>query len=123
MTPEGKVKAKVKKILGAFEGVYYRMYVPGGYGKQGLDFDGCVAGRAFYIEAKAPGKIPTGRQKETALEILSAGAKVFIVSDENGYRSLYRWLRSVAALRVPQQVKPNAPRRHRQRKRHGADPA
>ena len=65
MTPEGKVKKEIKRVLDAFN-VYYLMPVQMGIGAAGLDFH-CVVrfgdhGLAFFIETKAPGEKPTDRQ-------------------------------------------------------------
>ena len=65
MTPEGVVKAQVKKILDAYKSplVYYFMPTTGGYGRSGIpDFVGCVYGNFFAIECKA------GKGKTTALQ-------------------------------------------------------
>lgn len=64
-TPEGAVKAQVKKILDAYKSplVYYFMPTTGGYGRSGIpDFVGCVYGNFFAIECKA------GKGKTTALQ-------------------------------------------------------
>ena len=92
MTPEGKVKKRVKAILNSFERVYFEMPVPTGYGKSGLDFSCCVNGHALFIETKAPGEEPTPRQRETMMKQLDAGASVFIVSNTDGYSALTDWL-------------------------------
>ena len=81
MTPEGKVKARIKRIL-IREGVYSEMPVPSGYGKSGLDYNCCVCGFWLSIEAKAPGKKPTKRQLATMRAIRKAGG-VAIVCDGN----------------------------------------
>lgn len=92
MTPEGRVKKQVKKILGNFWGVYYRMHVPTGYNAPGLDFECCVNGYSLYIETKAPGKWLTGRQRETARQVFVAGGAVFFISEQDGLRALLKWL-------------------------------
>jgi ankyrin repeat protein len=92
MTPEGKVKKRVKHVLNSFENVYFEMPVPTGYGKSGLDFSCCVNGKALFIETKAPGEEPTPRQRETMIKQLDAGATVFIISDERGHQALIDWL-------------------------------
>jgi len=79
MTPEGKVKARIKKLLDSCKYMYYHMPVQSGYGKPSLDFIGCHMGRYFAIEAKAPGKEMTPRQEITRDDILAAGGKVFTV--------------------------------------------
>jgi hypothetical protein len=50
MTPEGKVKARVKRALAALPGkVYSFMPVQTGYGAPTLDFLICYRGRFFAI--------------------------------------------------------------------------
>jgi hypothetical protein len=56
LTPEGKVKAEIKKLL-KIHGVWFYMPVQNGYGKVGIpDFICCFNGKFLAIEAKAPGK-------------------------------------------------------------------
>lgn len=79
MTPEGKVKKQIDAVLKKY-GVYSFKPVQNGMGKPGLDYH-CVLppyGLAVMIEAKAPGKKPTARQKLTIKEIEQAGGKVFV---------------------------------------------
>jgi hypothetical protein len=69
VTPEGKVKKEIKRMLDAFD-VYYFMPVQMGLGAAGLDFH-CVVrfgehALAFFIEAKKPGDEPTDRQERFA---------------------------------------------------------
>lgn len=89
MTPEGKVKEAVSALLKKF-GAYYEMPVPGGYGKSGLDYQGCFHGKYFAIETKAPGKKPTPRQVLTIAQIQKAGGKVFVIDGDCS--ELQRWL-------------------------------
>lgn len=63
-TPEGRVKADIKKLLKELDCWWY-MPVPGGYGEQSLDFLCARKGRMFAIEAKAPGKKATPLQERT----------------------------------------------------------
>lgn len=93
MTPEGKVKAKVKKVL-ATHGAYYHMPVQNGMGKPSLDFVGCHQGRFFGIETKAGNKAMTPRQETTAAEMQSAGGMVFLINDVQGLDTLQNWLTS-----------------------------
>jgi hypothetical protein len=58
MTPEGKVKAAVNKVLARYKKIYRFMPVPYGYGESSLDYLICVNGRFVAIETKAPGKKP-----------------------------------------------------------------
>lgn len=95
MTPEGRVKAAVKRVLSAHS-AYYEMPVPGGYGKSGLDFTGCHRGRFFAIETKAPGKVATPRQVLRMREMEAAGGKTFeIDGNPAGMRQLEEWLSRV----------------------------
>ena len=79
MTPEGKVKEQVKKLLKA-SGAYLHMPVMNGMGAPTLDFICCLNGRYIAIETKAPGKKPTPRQLVTMEDMRKAGAFVFVVS-------------------------------------------
>ncbi len=101
MTPEGKIKAKVRAILDATPMCYYDMPVPGGYGMSALDFNCCVRGQAVYIETKAdPSKTLSPRQRDCALRMLAAGAKVFIVAGPDGLQALRRYLSDLLARRT-----------------------
>lgn len=82
-TPEGKVKAKVKKILDTY-GAYYFMPATGGYGKSGVpDIIGCYKGFFFGIECKA------GKGKTTALQdrhleaIVASGGLCAVINEDN----------------------------------------
>jgi len=101
MTPEGRIKGKVKIVLDkAFPSeypCYYEMLSTHGYGKPGLDFTCCMFGRFVSIETKAPGEWLTPRQRLTALSILKSGGKVFIISGEEGLGALQRWVTSTGA--------------------------
>jgi hypothetical protein len=81
MTPEGKVKDKVKKMLKAY-GAYYHCPVQNGMGEPTLDFICCHNGRFFAIETKAPGGKPTKRQEVTMYNIAFAGGFVFVISNQ-----------------------------------------
>ena len=83
MTPEAKVKAKVKKILDSM-GAYYFFPIGGPYARAGVpDIVGCYKGKFFAIECKA------GKGKTTALQdreldlIRSAGGVSFVVNEDN----------------------------------------
>lgn len=78
MTPEGRVKAKVRRALEEFgDDIYREMPVPGGFGKSGLDFNLCAYGRWISVETKRPGEVLTERQKLRKREIERAGGVVF----------------------------------------------
>jgi hypothetical protein len=93
-TPEGIVKIAVRKILVTY-GAYYHSPVQNGMGSPSLDFVGCYFGRYYAIETKAPGKKPTPRQEFTIQGIRASGGKVFVISGEEGYDELRRWLEQV----------------------------
>ena len=80
MTPEGRIKQMVSKELSSYKSrVYYHMPVLSGYGKPSLDYIGCVNGKFFAVETKAPGKKMTARQNKTTRDIELAGGTVFVV--------------------------------------------
>lgn len=81
MTPEGRIKAKVKRLLHKY-GAHYFMPVQTGYGRKHLDFICCHVGRYFAIETKAPGKKPTGLQVACIREIESAGGAAFVIDGD-----------------------------------------
>ena len=109
MTPEGKVKGQIKKILDAYhimpakdagnpeaeekaEGWYY-MPSATQFGVKGIaDFIGHYRGHFWAIEAKAPGKKPTGFQSLQINAVDRSGGAVFVI---DGVESLYvfeRWV-------------------------------
>lgn len=93
MTPEGRVKKKVKDLFETFPGqLYYHMPVQNGMGRPSLDFIGCVKGRFFAVETKAPGGQVTARQKLTMGDMKSAGGKVFVVQTQDDLDDLKHWL-------------------------------
>jgi len=94
MTPEGRVKEKVKKLLKE-AGAYYHMPVQNGMGKPSLDFVCCHQGRFLAIETKTEKGDLTLRQKATMQEMQDAGAIVLVirgVSDGDGFAILESFL-------------------------------
>lgn len=81
MTPEGKVKAAISRVIADYKKVYKFMPVPSGYGPSSLDYILCVEGRFVAIEAKAPGRKPTPRQKAIIGAIERAGGIVFVIDE------------------------------------------
>ena len=71
MTPEGKVKKKVRDYLKSL-GAYFFFPVQMGIGSTTLDILCCIGGRFVGIEVKAEGKVPTARQHLTMVEIRRA---------------------------------------------------
>lgn len=94
-TPEGKVKARVKRIIKQYgRRVHSRWPVLNGMGEPTLDCVACVNGEAFYVETKAEGECLTMRQGITRREILDAGGVVFVIVgiDELVLAELDAWI-------------------------------
>lgn len=81
VTPEGKIKAKVKRLFKAY-GAYYHMPVQNGMGEPTLDFVACLRGYFIAVETKANGQKPTPRQQITMSNMRAVGAFVFLVSND-----------------------------------------
>lgn len=94
-TPEGKVKAKINRLLDKYKGNYCFMPVPYGYGQSTLDYLICMRGHFIAIEAKAPGKKPTDRQKMIMEKIRAAGGAVFLIDGDDGLSQLQDHLESL----------------------------
>ena len=83
MTPEAKVKHKVREILKKF-GCYHFAPVTGGYGASGVpDIIGCYRGYFFAIECKAGGNKPTEFQLRNIAGIAGNGGWVVVVNEAN----------------------------------------
>lgn len=83
LTPEGKVKAKVKRMLDA-KGVYYFLPATGGYGRSGVpDIVGCYAGKFFGIECKAGKNTTTPLQDIELYKIILAGGIALCINETN----------------------------------------
>lgn len=83
MTPEAKVKDKIKKILKAHN-VYYAMPMGTGYGNAGVpDFLCCVDGYFVAIEAKAGKGTTTALQDKNLADIVHAGGQAWVVNENN----------------------------------------
>lgn len=81
-TAEGRVKKVINKVLKAY-GAYKFMPVQSGMGRQGLDYHCAYFGRAFFIEAKAPGKVVTVRQDNLIAELTEQHmCPCFVIDDE-----------------------------------------
>lgn len=83
MTPEGKIKAKVKRQLDKI-GAYYFSPQAGIYGRAGVpDIVGCWKGKYFAIECKAGNNTPTDLQKREMERIFDAGGIVMLINEDN----------------------------------------
>lgn len=91
MTPEGRVKAAVKKLLKE-QGVWFYMPVQSGMGVVGIpDFICCWDGKFLAIETKAPGKRAnvTPNQQNRINEIHKAGGSAIVVDDVEQLKPLF----------------------------------
>lgn len=91
MTPEGRVKDRLKKLLKEY-GVYWLMPVQNGMGAPALDFHCIHEGRGFCVETKAGNKKMTPRQENTASEIRAAKGLAFLINETEGWDELREWL-------------------------------
>jgi hypothetical protein len=83
MTPEAKVKKRIRAILDDAK-VFYFMPSASRFGKAGVtDFICCVNSRFLGIEAKANGGTATKLQLHTMEEIIRSGGIAFIVDETN----------------------------------------
>lgn len=83
MTPEAKVKKKVKMVLDNL-GAYHFSPMTGGYGNSGVpDIVACYEGYFLGIECKANGGKPTLLQKHNLERIASTGGYSVIVDESN----------------------------------------
>lgn len=83
MTPERRVKNKVKAVLTHIK-AYYSMPIGTGYGNAGVpDFLVCHEGRFIGIECKANGNKPTALQLKNFKDIREAGGQVLLIDETN----------------------------------------
>ena len=83
MTPEGKVKAKVKKIL-TDKNIWFCMPVPAGFSRRGIpDIICCVNGRFLSIETKAGKGKTTALQEHEMSKIRDSKGHTLIISEDN----------------------------------------
>lgn len=83
MTPEGKVKKQVKKILDDL-GCYHFSPMMDGYGKSGVpDIIACYHGMFIGIECKSGKNEPTLLQKHNMDLIQRAGGYTIVVNESN----------------------------------------
>lgn len=90
-TPEGKVKAAVKKLLKS-KGIYHYMPVQNGMGVVGIpDIIACWDGRFLAIETKAPGKRNnTTANQDLQLRLIDeAGGIALVVDDVSQVEKLF----------------------------------
>jgi pantoate kinase len=83
MTPEGKVKAKVKAWLKE-NGIWFCMPMGTGFGNSGVpDFVCCWNGKFLAIETKAPGRLNnTTAMQDAQIAAIRAAAGIALVVDD-----------------------------------------
>jgi len=96
-TPEGRVKAKLRRVLKDYASLYTYWPVPSGYGNTTLDVLGCYRGRFFSVETKAEGKKPTLRQAGEITNIERAMGRAFVIIGVGSpvFEELRQWLNSL----------------------------
>ncbi len=83
LTPEAKVKKKVKEILDQM-GVYHFSPMQNGMGRAGIpDIIGCLDGQFLGIECKAGRGTTTALQERELTRIQNAGGYALVVNEEN----------------------------------------
>jgi len=83
LTPEKKVKEKVKKILKELN-CYYCMPSTGGYGSSGVpDIIACYQGKFIGIECKANGNKPTALQQKNLQDIIKSNGQSLVIDEKN----------------------------------------
>jgi Holliday junction resolvase len=94
-TPEGKVKADVRKLLVEY-GIYYFSPAANGFGRAGIpDIIGCVQGRFLAIECKAGKGTTTALQDRELAAIRTAGGMALVVNENNiqDLKERLQWMR------------------------------
>jgi Holliday junction resolvase len=94
-TPEGKVKAEVRKLLVEF-GIYYFMPAANGFGRAGIpDIICCFGGRFIAIECKAGKGVTTALQERELAAIRTAGGMAMVVNETNidELKEKLQWMR------------------------------
>lgn len=97
MTPEGRVKKKIKEILDDRK-PWLKDFWPvlNGMGAATIDCHVCYFGRYIAIEAKAPGEVATVRQADTLKEYDDAEANTLVIDGTN-YETLIAVLDTIQA--------------------------
>ena len=94
MTPEGKVKKQVKKILDDF-GAYHFSPLTAGYGRSGVpDIIVCYKGRFIAIECKA-GKGKLTALQEYNIEQIKRNQGLAIVINEGNIEALLTLVKEI----------------------------
>jgi hypothetical protein len=94
-TPEGRIKARLDKMMKA-EGVWYYSPQAGPFGVSGIpDRVAIVAGQFVGIECKAnKTKKPTALQMKCMRDIEQAGGKCFVAYDDETIEAVREYIRA-----------------------------
>ena len=83
MTPEGKVKKRIRELLKKYP-VYVVTPATGGFGMSGVpDLLICHRGRFIGVEVKAGSNKPTALQLDNLKKIIDAGGEALVVNELN----------------------------------------
>ena len=96
MTPEGKVKKRVKDELDKM-GVYHFSPMQNGMGRAGIpDIIGCFDGQFIAIECKAGKGTTTALQERELTRIQNAGGYALVVNEHNinQLQEITEWIRN-----------------------------
>ena len=96
MTPEAKVKKKVKEELDKM-GVYHFSPMQNGMGRAGIpDIIGCFDGQFIAIECKAGKGTTTALQERELTRIQNAGGYALVVNETNinQLQEITEWIRN-----------------------------
>jgi hypothetical protein len=89
MTPEGKIKQSVKKLLNEYKCIFWFMPQSGIYGKNGAaDFICCVDGWYVEIETKAPGEKQRLSQVARERDVVRSGGRYVLVDGDESLEKL-----------------------------------
>lgn len=104
-TPEGRVKAKIKKYLKTLDGCWFYCPIGGAYSTHGTpDIMGIYRGVGFGIEVKAPGRenTLTALQDDAINSISAAGGIAFVASHVETVMKVFEGGAFGPDIRVPQ---------------------
>ena len=96
LTPEGKVKQKVAKMLKRYK-LWFFYPAANGMGRAGIpDIITILAGKFVGIEVKADKtKKPTMLQQQCGRQIIAAGAQWFLVYDDQSLAVVEQYIQKV----------------------------
>ena len=94
MTPEGKVKKAISDYLKSLGPICcFKMPVPCGFGKSGVDYDVVYRGHYIAIEAKKKGvHKATSREEAYLQEVVDAGGISIIADDAEIVKAVINYI-------------------------------